>query len=129
MLVLGLLCWAAPLHGQSLQSVIMDDHWVHLATKPVVTGMVYAGARLVKLSPNVATGVSVVAPMVVATVRLETLYPGAWNQPDSWRDRLADGWASLIAPILIRTRGWARVVLASCWGIMEFGYLHHFSRP
>ena len=130
---LALLLLAAPLSAQSLFAPsVMDNHYVHLASKPVVSGGVYGVARLVKLSPNAATVVALAGPEAVSWVRTSINYPGhlPWQEAAGWHDAVADTFAASLSILLIRLHGWKRVVAVALWSIVEFPLgLNRLARP
>ncbi len=107
----------------------MDHHWIHAATKPVVSLGAYAGLRLFNVPKPVATVLAILGPSALSNVVWEVKIPGHWRDPLTLKDDLADSWAASLSLIVLRMRGWRRIVAAIVWSAVEFGGLNKWARP
>jgi hypothetical protein len=122
--------------GVSAQSLIfpavLDQHYPHLATKPVISGAIYGAVRLAHLSPTVATVAALAGPEVFSQVRTRIVYGNGhllWQEKAAWHDMVADTWAASLSILVLRLHGWKRVAAVAVWGTVEFAGAQKWSRP
>ncbi len=110
---------------------VLDHHWAHAATKPAVSLGVYAGLRVLGVQKTLATVSAIVGPVVASNIYWETKAPGHWRDPLTFKDDLADTWAASLSMILLRLRGWQRIVATALWAAVEIWpvKLHRWARP
>jgi hypothetical protein len=80
-----------------------DSHWGHLLTKPLESGALFLGVRLLHGSPALACWVALAVPALVSGIRKEILWPGSMRTAAGWKDLAADTLAALvlIAPLTL----------------------------
>lgn len=121
-------------HSAPAQSIIFptffDRHYVHLATKPVVSLGAYAVLRLVKLPKTPSTVLAILGPSLVSDIVWEFKDPGHFTDGVTVKDTFADSWAASLSMILLRLHGWKRIAAVLIWATVEFPFgLNRDARP
>ncbi len=131
LVLLGALL-ARPLVCQSIIfPTLLDRHVIHAITKPVVSLGVYAGLRGLGVPKTLATVSAIVGPGLASNIYWETKAPGHWRDPLTFKDDLADSFAASLSLILLRMRGWKRVLATALWAAVEIWpvRLNKWARP
>ena len=79
-----------------------DQHWPHLATKPIQSLLILGGLVWFHVPIALAAGISLALPAIYSGVRKQILWPGSMTTAAGWKDLTADTWAAatVILPLV-----------------------------